>query len=109
MCVSHRRQSLIRCKPKQGALGLKERRSGIELLAIKENIQRNQIQLRWVNSGAMLADPMTKGKMRHMMERFLKDPQWKIVEDPEFESFKKRVLKGQDALDFISRIFRLEV
>jgi hypothetical protein len=91
------------------ALGLKERRSGIELLAIKENIQRNQIQLRWVNSGAMLADPMTKGKMRHMMERFLKDPQWKIVEDPEFESFKKRVLKGQDALDFISSTFRLEV
>ena len=83
------------------ALGLKERRSGIELLALKENLQRNQITLKWVNSGAMLADPMTKGKMRHMMERFLKDPQWKIVEDPAFESFKKRVLKGQDALDYI--------
>ena len=83
------------------ALGLKERRSGIELLALKENLQRNQITLKWVNSGAMLADPMTKGKMRHIMERFLKDPQWKIVEDPTFESFKKRVLKGQDALDYI--------
>jgi len=83
------------------ALGLKERRSGIELLALKENLQRNQITLKWVNSGAMLADPMTKGKMRHIMERFLKDPQWKIVEDPSFESFKKRVLKGQDALDYI--------
>jgi hypothetical protein len=82
------------------ALGLKERRSGIELKALKENLQRNRSTLRWVNSGAMLADPMTKGKMRHMMEKFLKDPQWKIIEDPQFESFKKRTLKGQSALDY---------
>ena len=91
------------------ALGLKERRSGIELLAIKENMKRNNIKLRWVNSGAMLADPMTKGKMRHMMERFLKNPVWKIVDDPEFESFKKRTLKGQDALDYLYSLFRLEI
>jgi hypothetical protein len=87
------------------ALGLKERRSGIELKALKENMVRNQITLRWVSSGAMLADPMTKGKMRHMMEKFLKDPQWKIVDDPQFESFKRRVLKGQDALDYTYSLF----
>ena len=91
------------------ALGLKERRSGIEFLAIKENMKRNNIKLRWVNSGAMFADPMTKGKMRHMMERFLQNPVRKIVDDPELESFKKRTLKGQDALDYLYSLFRLEI
>ncbi len=52
----------------------------------------------------MLADPMTKGKMRHMMERFLKNPPWTIVDDPEFESFKKRTVKWQDALDYVLQL-----
>ena len=37
--------------------------------------------------------------MRHLMENFLRNPKWKLVEDPEFESFKKRVRKGSDAFD----------
>jgi hypothetical protein len=81
------------------ALGLKERRSGIELLGLKENLVRNQTCLRWVNSGAMLADPMTKGKMRYLLEEFLRNPRWKIVDDPKFESFRKRKLDGGDAFD----------
>jgi hypothetical protein len=81
------------------ALGLREKRTGIELLGLRENLERNGTKLRWVNSGAMLADAMTKGRMRHLMENFLRNPKWKLVEDPEFESFKKRVNKGNDAFD----------
>ena len=81
------------------ALGLKERRSGIELAGLKENLVRNKTVLRWVNSGAMLADPMTKGKMRYLLEEFLRDPRWKLVDDPKFESFRKRKLDGGDAFD----------
>lgn len=80
---------------------LKQQLSGIELIAIKENIKRNNITLRWVSSGAMLADPMTKGKMRHTPERLLKNPSWKIVDGSELEGFKKCTLKGQGALDFL--------
>ena len=47
----------------------------------------------------MLADPMTKGKMRYLLEEFLRNPKWKIVDDPKFESFRKRKLDGGDAFD----------
>ena len=84
------------------ALGLKERRSGIELLGLKENLKRSCTTLRWVNSGAMLADPMTKGKMRHLLEEFLRVPQWKLVDDEKFESFKKRKLNDKDAFEEVT-------
>jgi len=86
-------------KSETSALGLKERRSGIELLALKENLKTNQTNLRWVNSGAMLADAMTKSKARHIMEMFLREPSWKLVQDEKFESYKKRKAKGGDAFD----------
>ena len=53
------------CKSETSALGLKERRSGIELLGLKENLANNRTTLRWVNSGAMLADPMTRTNEVH--------------------------------------------
>jgi hypothetical protein len=37
--------------------------------------------------------------MGFMMEEFLRNPRWKIVDDPKFESFKKRCSKGDDAFD----------
>ena len=86
-------------KSETSALGLKERRSGIELEGLKENLVNNQTVLRWVNCGAMLADPMTKGKMRYLLEEFLRHPQWKLVDDPKFESFRKRKLDGGTAFE----------
>ena len=47
----------------------------------------------------MLADGMTKGKMRHMIEEFLRNPSWKLVDDEKFQSFKKRKADGSDAFD----------
>ncbi len=72
------------------ALGLKERRSGIELLCLKENLARNMTKLRWVNSGAMLPDGMTKSRMRYMLGDFLRHPQWKIVDDEKFHSHTRK-------------------
>ena len=86
-------------KSETSALGLKEKRSGIELLFLKQNLQRSKTTLRWVNSGAMLADGMTKGKMRYMIEEFLRNPSWKLVDDEKFQSFKKRKADGSDAFD----------
>ena len=60
-------------------------------------MSRNGTNLKWVNSGAMLADSMTKGKMRHLVEEFLRNPSWKLVDDPKFESWKKRQQKGKNA------------
>ena len=86
-------------KSETSALGLKERRSGIELQGLKENLEKHKTKLRWVNSGAMLADPMTKAKMRYMLEEFLRKPQWKLVDDQKFESFRKRKANGGNAFE----------
>ena len=42
---------------------------------------------------------MTKGKMRYLLEEFLRDPRWKLIDDPKFESFRKRKLDGGTALE----------
>jgi len=86
-------------KSETSALGLKEKRSGIELLFLKQNLAESGTTFRWVNSGAMLADGMTKGQMRHMIEEFLRNPCWKLVDDEKFQSFKKRKADGSDAFD----------
>ena len=77
------------------------RRRGQELscLPLKQNLAESGTTLRWVNSGAMLADGMTKGKMRYMIEECLRDPCWKLVDDEKFQSFKKRKADGSDAFD----------
>ena len=81
-------------KSETSALGLKEKRSGIELLFLKQNLAESGTTLRWVNSGATLADGMARGKMRHMIEEFLRNPCWKLVDDEKFQSFKKRKADG---------------
>ena len=47
----------------------------------------------------MLADGMTTGKMRYMVEEFLRNPSWKIVDDERFQSFEKHKADGSDAFD----------
>ena len=34
-----------------------------------------------------------------MLEDFLRHPQWKIVDDEKFQSYKKRVKDGNDAFE----------
>ena len=86
-------------KSETSALGLKERRSGIELLFLKQNMQRNKTILRWVNSGAMLADSMTRSKARYILESFLRTGVWKLVDDDKFTSLKKRTAGGKDPFE----------
>jgi len=92
-------------KSETSALGLKEKRSGIELLFLKENMARNGTTLRWVNSGAMLADAMTKGKARYILEEFLRTGVWKIVEDDKFTSLKKRTADGKDPFEDLDQMW----
>jgi hypothetical protein len=37
--------------------------------------------------------------MRYVLEDFLRHPQWKIVDDEKFQSYKKRVKDGNDAFE----------
>ena len=62
----------------------------MELLGLRENMELNNTELRWVSSGAMLADAMTKKGIGYELMDFLRFARWKIVFDNAFTSEKKR-------------------
>ena len=69
-----------------------EKRSGIEVLALRQRITQSQTTVRWTHSHAEVADGMTQcdnNAMRRLLQ-FIQAPWWRIVEDPEFESARKR-------------------
>ena len=71
-------------------LGLQEKQSALELLGVKEQIQRDGTDLCWVHSQAQLADGLTKVGARPVIEKFLEEQLWACKYDPAFESAKKR-------------------
>lgn len=76
------------------------KRIDIELLAVKESEMYTQLQVRWVNSEAMLANSLTKRGEDHQMQRYVACRQvWRVVEDPEMFSGKKLKQQKRDLLD----------
>ena len=85
-------------------LGLKDKKSGLEALAIKQSLIILKTSLRWCHSFAQLADCMTKddSKPRESFELFQKRRyRWKLLTDPTFTATKKRVKLGLDVLDYV--------
>ena len=100
-------------KSESSCLGMKERRTGIEALAIKRSLISTGTSLRWCHSGTQLADCLTKGseeaqKSMDLLKR--RGFTWKIVYDPDFVAAKKR--KNLDTLadpdDFMNLITQPE-
>ena len=68
-------------------LCLKDKKSGLEVLAIKRSLINLKTTLRWCHSVAQLADCMTKvdAKSRESFELFQKRRyHWKLITDPTF-------------------------
>ena len=83
-------------------LGLRDRRSGFEALALKRNMQATGCLLRWTHSDAQLADCLTKDadKARASFELLeSRGYTWRLVYDPRFTASRKRTAKGVDVLD----------
>lgn len=78
------------------ALGLKEKYTALELLALLESIENCHTGTRWVHSEAMLADGLTKqgGAAASSLRLFLDRHRWSIVYDPEGLSAKNRKKAG---------------
>ena len=88
-------------KNESAACGMRDRRSGIEALALKQALSCGNATLRWVHSQAQLGDALTKssaGLVGHML-RFFSTGQWHLVDDPMFTSARKRAAAGLDVLD----------
>ena len=85
-------------------IGLKDKKSGLEALAIKQSLMNLRTALRWCHSFAQLADCMNKddSKSRESFELFQgRGYIWKLVNDPSFTAAKKRTKLGLDVLDYV--------
>ena len=76
-----------------------EKRSSIEALGLRENLQRSQATISWVNGDAMVANSLTKTTEKHQMMLFVQlGFRWKVVYDAQMQSAKVRRRQGIEAL-----------
>ncbi|CAK0906464.1 unnamed protein product [Prorocentrum cordatum] len=82
-------------------LGLDERRTAIEALALRRALEEGGTIVRWVHSHAQLADGMTKASLQafNVLHAFLKNQRWNIVHDERFLSARKRSALGKGIFD----------
>ena len=77
-----------------------EKRTHIELLALKASQWNTGVQLRWVHSEAQLANPLTKGGNPREYELYVKmGHRWRLVEDESMMSARRRKELGLRPLD----------
>ena len=73
-----------------------EKRTNIEMIALKESQEQTGLVLRWVHSEAQLANALTKRHNCKELELFYSMGHcWKIVEDPEMRSARRRRADGE--------------
>ena len=76
-----------------------EKRSNIELLSVKEAQQSTGLILRWVHSEAQLANSLTKSGGNLEMDLYYRmNFAWRIVEDPDMKSARRRKDAGLQPL-----------
>ena len=78
-----------------------EKRTNIELLALKESQATTQLHVRWVHSEAQLANALTKeASHAKELELYYKmNFRWRIVEDEEMKSARRRRSVGLAPLE----------
>ena len=75
-----------------------EKRSDIEALSLRENLERGQGQLLWVNGNTMLSNSLTKPHEKSQMMLYVKmNFRWKVVYDEAMVSGKQRTKMGLGA------------
>ena len=83
-------------------LGLKDKKSGLEALALKQSLVECGTIIHWCHSAARLGVVVTKdsGAARAPWELFVRRGFcWKLIHDPKFESARNRAKRGLDTLD----------
>ena len=76
-----------------------EKRSNIELIALKAAQQQTNLEVRWVHSEAQLSNSLTKAGAAKELELYYRmGHAWRIVEDEEMRSARKRRQAGMEPL-----------
>ena len=77
-----------------------EKRTDLELLSLKSAQVRNAVEIRWVHSEAQLSNGLTKSNEHKQLHLFYRmGHKWRIVEDEERASARKRKLLGLEPLE----------
>ena len=77
-----------------------EKRTDLELVALKSAQWRNYVKIRWVHGEAQLANGLTKSNEYKQLELFYGMGQcWRMVEDPERASARRRKAAGLGPLE----------
>ena len=77
------------------AFSMKEKYAALDLMAITENLRKQNTPLLWVASDAQLADGLTKAAAAEALLHFLQRGQlWVVKYDPEFIAAKRKKAKG---------------
>lgn len=71
-------------------LRMEEKRTAIELLAVKERLVQANVALKWVDGEQELADGLTISWKHETLIKALPNPIWRIIYDPEFQSAPKK-------------------
>ncbi|CAE7327317.1 RE1, partial [Symbiodinium microadriaticum] len=72
----------------------KEKKTNIELLALKEAQRNHGVIIRWVHSEAQLANSLTKHNSQEMELYYRMQHTWRIVEDEQMMSARRRKTAG---------------
>lgn len=77
-----------------------EKRTTLELLALKGSQMRNGTRYRWVHSEAQLANGLTKEREYHQLSLFYQlNQRWRIVADDQRASARRRKAQGLGPLE----------
>ena len=82
--------------------GLKDKKSGLEALALQQSLVECGTMIRWCHSAAQLGDVVTKDSdaARAPWELFNRRGfRWKLIHDPKFETSRNRAKCGLDILE----------
>ena len=85
-------------------LGMRDKRSAIETLAIRNSCRETETPVLWVHSDAQIADGLTKGKVSFRLEEFFGAHAqiWRVIFDTVTLSARRRKVLGLGPLDEIA-------
>ncbi len=88
-------------KVETSGLQMEEKRTAIELLAVKERLKQANVDLKWVDGEQELADGLTKPWKHEPLIKALDRSEWRIIYDPAFQSARRKRALGIQNVELV--------